>query len=171
MSRTIAITFTNRTSFSQESWDESNKIMKSQKISWPWGLGPGNYIWATWAQKTYPAICPEHWLQFSQTRSHFLKNHEMNPIKSWNLKKLLDLGVWDLETTLGHLGPEDVSNHMSRTFAAIFTNRPSFSQESWDKSNKIMKSQKISWAWSLGPRNYIWATCAQKTYQAICPEP
>ena len=29
------------------------KIMKSQQISGPCGLGPRNYIWATWAQKTY----------------------------------------------------------------------------------------------------------------------
>ena len=55
--------------------------MKSQKIFWPWALGPKNYIWASWAQKTYPAKSPEPWLQFSQTRPHFLKNQEMNPIK------------------------------------------------------------------------------------------
>ena len=75
--------FTNKTSFSQESWGESNKIMKSQRMSWPWHLEPRNYIWATWAQKTYPIqpISPEPWLQFSQTGPHFLENHEMNPIK------------------------------------------------------------------------------------------
>ena len=72
---------------------------------------------------------------------------------------------------LGHLAPEDGSGHMSRTIAAIFTNRPSFSQESWDKSNKFMKSQKFFWSWGLAPGNYIWETWAQKTYQAICPEP
>ena len=59
-----------------------NKIMKIQKISCPWGLGPRNYIWATWDQKTYQAISPEPQLQFSQTGPHFLRNHEMNPIKS-----------------------------------------------------------------------------------------
>ena len=32
----------------------------------------------------------------------------MNPIKSRNLKKYLDLGAWDLETTFGNLGPEDI---------------------------------------------------------------
>ena len=94
MSRTLATIFTNRASFSQELWDEFSKIMKSQKISWPCGLGPRNYIWAIWAQKTYQ-ICP-----------HSLKNHEMNPIKSWNLKKYLDLRVWGLETTFGPLGPK-----------------------------------------------------------------
>ena len=94
-----------QTSFSQESWDESNKIMKLPKSYWTWGLGPKNYIWATWAQKTYPTISPQPWLQFSQTRPHFLKNHEMNPIKSWNLKKVINLGAWGLETTLEPLGP------------------------------------------------------------------
>ena len=151
----------------------------------------------------------------------------MNPIKSWNLKKFLNLGVWDPETTfgplgpkrrikpyvqnnsynfhkqdlifsrvmrwiqqnheisknvltlgfrtqklhLGHLGPENILNHKSRILAAIFTNRASFSQESWAEFSKIMKSQKMSWPWGLGARNYIWATWAQKTYQAISPEP
>ena len=79
-SRTLASTFTNRTSFSQESWDESNKIIKSQKNYWPWGLWPRKHIWATWAQEIYPAISLEPWIQFSQTGPHFLKNHEMNPI-------------------------------------------------------------------------------------------
>ena len=34
-----------------------------------------------------------------------------------------------------------------------------------------MKSQKISWTWVLGPRNYIWVTLAQKTCPAISSEP
>ena len=29
----------------------------------------------------HPAASPEPWLQFSQTRPHFLKNHEKNPLK------------------------------------------------------------------------------------------
>ena len=56
--------------------------MKSQKVSWPWGLGPRKYIWPTRAQKMYPEISPEPWLQFLQTGPHFLKNHDMDPIKS-----------------------------------------------------------------------------------------
>ena len=71
--------------------------MKSEIMSWPWDLGPRNYIWATWAQETYPAIRQEPWLQFSQTGPHFLQNHGMNPIKLWNLKKCLDLRAWRLE--------------------------------------------------------------------------
>ena len=113
--RTLASIFKNRTSFSQELWDESNKIMKSQKIDGSWGLGPKNYIWATAVHKT--------------------------------------------------------SSHKSRTLAPIFTNKTSFSQESWEKSIKIMKSLKIYWLWCLGPRNYIWVTWAQKTYPTISPEP
>ena len=38
--------------------------MKSQKNSWPWGLGPKNNIWASWAQNTYLTMCQEPWFQF-----------------------------------------------------------------------------------------------------------
>ena len=34
-------------------------------------------------------------VQFSQTGAHFIQNHELNPIKLTNVKKYLDLGVWD----------------------------------------------------------------------------
>ena len=129
-SRTLVPIFTNKTSFSQESWDESNKIMKSQKISWTWGLGPRNYIWVTLAQKTYQAISSEPWLKFLHTGPLFLKNNEINPIKLWNLKKCLHLVAWALKLHLGYLGPEDVSNHKSRAVASIFTNETSFSPES-----------------------------------------
>ena len=43
--------------------------------------GPRNYIWASWAQKKYPAISPEPWLQYLQTGTHFLNNYEVNPTK------------------------------------------------------------------------------------------
>ena len=66
-------------------------------------MGLRKYIWATLAQKMYPAISPELLLQFSQTRRHFLKNHEMNPLKSWNLKEFIDVGASGLETTFGSL--------------------------------------------------------------------
>ena len=66
--------------------------MTSQKMSWPWGLLPRDYIWATWTQKTYPAISPEPWLQFSQTEPHFLKNHEKNAISNETSKNILTLG-------------------------------------------------------------------------------
>ena len=64
LSKTIAPIFTNKTSFSQESWDESNKIKKSQKHLWPWGVRPKNYIWAIWTQKRYQAISPEPYNHF-----------------------------------------------------------------------------------------------------------
>ena len=62
--RTLAPIFAIKTSFSPDSWGKSSKIMKRQKIYWPWGLGP-------WAHKTYPIIRPEPWLQYSQTTPHF----------------------------------------------------------------------------------------------------
>ena len=36
----------------------------------------------SWAQKTCQAISPEPWFQFPQTGAHFLKNHEINPVRS-----------------------------------------------------------------------------------------
>ena len=54
----------------------------------------------------------------------------MNPIKSLNLEKYLDLGFRAYKLHLGHLGPEDVSSHKSRTLAPVLTNRASFSPES-----------------------------------------
>ena len=82
------------------------KSWNMKKNSWPCGLGPRNYIWATWVQKMYSAISPEPWLQFSQTGLHFLQNHNMNPMKLWNFKKFHELGVWGLKTSSGHVGPK-----------------------------------------------------------------
>ena len=115
-------------------------------------------------QRTYQAISQEPWLQFSQTRPHFFKNHGMNPIKLCNHKNVLTLGPGAQKLNFGHLGPEDISCRKSRTLAPIFTNRTSFFQESWDESNKIIKLQKCLdlGAWgletkfgSLGPRRHI----------------
>ena len=53
--RTLAPIFTNRTSFSPESEDETIKIMKSQKI--PWRLG--SEVWTAWAQKICQGISLE----------------------------------------------------------------------------------------------------------------
>ena len=125
-SRTLAPIFTNKTSFPQLSWDKCDKIMKPQKIYWPISLGPRNYIWANWGQKAYPTKSAEPWLQFSQKRPHFFNNHEINVIKSWNLKKFIDLGVLGLETTFGPHGPEDISCHKSRNIAPIFTKKVLF---------------------------------------------
>ena len=97
--------FTYRTLFYPESWVAFNKIMKYQKISSLWGLGPRNYIWAAWAQKTYQAITPEPYHQFSHKGSHFIQNHKLLSIISWNLKKCCPFGVWGLETIFGPLGP------------------------------------------------------------------
>ena len=104
--------FKNRTSFPQESQDESNIIMKSHKFFWPCGLGPKSYIWATWAQKTYQAIGPEPQLQFSQTGPHFL-NHEIMQKNNEISKKFLTLGPGPQKLHLGHLGPKGLSSYIS----------------------------------------------------------
>ena len=54
-------------------------------------------------------------------------------------QKCYDLGVRGL-LHLDHLGPKELSSQMSGTLAPFFTNEIIFSTESWDKSNKIMKS-------------------------------
>ena len=82
--------------------------------------------------------------------------------------KALTFEVWGLKTSLWQFGPKFLCNGLikpleMRTLASIFKNRTSFSQESWDESNKIMRSQKIYWPWGLGPKNYIWANWARKT--------
>ena len=38
--------------------------------------------------RRHPVVSPEPWLQFSQRRPHFLKNHEESPVKLSNLKKM-----------------------------------------------------------------------------------
>ena len=140
-----------------------------EKMSSPWDLGHVNYIWATWAHRTYPATSPEPWLQFSQAGPHFLKNHEINSIKSWNLKKCLDLGpknyIWPTWAQKMYLA---ISPEPWLQFSQT---GPRFLKNHKINHNKIMKSQKMSWPWGLGPKNYIWATWAQKTYPAISPEP
>ena len=78
--------------------------MKFWKIAWPWVLGHKNQFRACWAQKLYQAISLKAWLQFSQKGPHFFQNYEINPIKSWNLIKYFELGVWGLKTTFGPLG-------------------------------------------------------------------
>ena len=143
MSRTIAAIFTNRPSFSQGSWNESNKIM----ISFDLGV--------CYLETTFGPLVPRRRIKpYVQNRS--CNFHKQAIIFSrimrwiqWNYeisKKFLNLESGTRKLHLGHLGhlaPADGSGHMSRTIAAIFTNRPSFSQESWDKSEKVMKSQKM----------------------------
>ena len=49
-----------------------------------WGLKTSleQFGYKAFWQRTYQAISLERLLQFSQTRPHFLNNHEINPIKS-----------------------------------------------------------------------------------------
>ena len=68
--------------------------MKSQKIDGSWGLGLKT-TFGPLGPTRHPAASAEPWLQFSQTRPHFLKNHEKNPLK------FIDFGAWGLGTTFG----------------------------------------------------------------------
>ena len=131
---------------------EINSI-KSRNLKKCLDLGPKNYIWATWAQKMYLAIIPEPWLQFSQTGPRFLKNHKINPIKLWNLKKCLELGAWDVKTTFGPFGPRRQPAISPEPWLQFWQTGAHFLKNL--KSNKIMKFQKMSWPWDLGPRNHI----------------
>ena len=45
------------------------------------------------------AEIPEPQLQFSQTRPHFIRNQEMNPVNSWNVEINLHPGVCGLKTS------------------------------------------------------------------------
>ena len=62
--------------------------MKPQKIYWPWCLETRNFIWATWAQKTYPTISLEPWLQYPQSRPHFFKNRKINLVNYFKSQKI-----------------------------------------------------------------------------------
>ena len=42
----------------------------------------------------------------SRKRPHFIENRMLTQIKSSNFKKYIDLGVWDLKTSFGPLGPK-----------------------------------------------------------------
>ena len=139
--------------------------MKPQKIYWPLGLGPRKYIWITWAQKIYPAISPEPWLQFSQTRPHFLKNHEMNPIKLWNIKKLIDLAAWSLETTFGLLGPRrHVEPYISPEPWLQFSQaRPHFLKNHEMNSIKSCYLKKFLDLWVWGLETTYWAISSTLT--------
>ena len=87
-SKTVAPIFTNKTSFSQESWKKPSKVMKPQKIYWPWCLETRNFIWATWAQKTYPTKSLEPWLQYPQSRPHFFENCKINLVNYFKSQKI-----------------------------------------------------------------------------------
>ena len=146
--------------------------MKSEKIYWPWGLKPRNYIWTSCTLKMYPIISPEAWPQFSQTGASFSQKSWDEFNKIMKRKKFIDVGVWGLDTAPRPLWPRRLPSHQSGTLASIFKIKTSFSQESWDESNKILNLKKIIglgvWGLettfgSLGPTSCL--------NQAISPEP
>ena len=115
-------------------------------------------------QKIYQAIRWEPWLQFSKTGLHFLKNYGMNPVKSWNLQKSFDLGVWGLETTLSHLGQKTYPTINPEPWLQFSQTRPHFLKNHEMNPIKLWNLKKFIdvWAWglesifeSLGPRRSI----------------
>ena len=63
------------------SYNLNPKISNFKKYLKTWGLKPKGQFWATCFQNAYQVISAEPQLHFSQTRSHFFSNHELNPIK------------------------------------------------------------------------------------------
>ena len=86
------------------------RVLKEILFIWQkcslWGLGPKNDFWANWAQKTQQAISPEPWVQFSQTRPHFIQNVKSNKMFYQNIRICLQIGVWGPKTGFGLIRPE-----------------------------------------------------------------
>ena len=82
-------------------------------------------------------------------RAYLMQHFIPFDMKIFSDPKTLTFGIWNLKTSLGQFGSKASGKGL------IVTNKTSFSKESWDKSNKIMKSQKMSWPYVLGPRNCI----------------
>ena len=108
-SQTLSPIFTNRSSFPQELYDKSTKIMKFQKFS---GLG----VWDLETKfgplgptRCYLAISLEPYLQFSQM---FILSRIISSIQSNHqiMKNTLTLGSEAGALALGHLHSKDVSN-------------------------------------------------------------
>ena len=66
-------------------------------------------------------------------------------MKKFSDPKAMTCGIWGIKTSLGQFGPKsfgkgDVSYRKSGTLLSISKNRTSFSPESCNESNEIMKS-------------------------------
>ena len=105
-SRTLLPIFTNKPLFDPESKGKSNELLKYLNKHLPRGLKPKNQFWANWAQKTYQATSAEPWVQFSQTRHHFMQNVKPNKMFYLNIRIYLQLGVRSLTTSFGPIGPK-----------------------------------------------------------------
>ena len=159
-SRTIAPIFTYKTSFYPESKVVFIKIKKSRKILSVWGLGLRNYIWTTWAQKTYLAITPEPYHQFLHTRPHFIQNQKLLSLKLWNLEKFCQFGVWGLETAFEP--PQKMYLSITpKPYHQFLHTRPHFIHNQKFKLWNLEKSCQFG-VWdlettfgSLGPKKYI----------------
>ena len=67
---------------------------------------------------------------------------------------------------MGQLGPEDLWNNKTKTLLPIFTKYASFYSELRGESSEFIKCQNKVPPRNMGPKNYFWANCIQKTYQA-----
>ena len=84
---------------------------------WPWNLGPRNYIWATWVQKTYPTIGTEPWLQYWQTTPHC---KSIMAAQKWQLNLLAEFLLHIFECLLTQ-NPTNQGSQLSRFFHNIWT--------------------------------------------------
>ena len=61
-------------------------------------------------------------------------------------------------------------SHKPKIVAPILTNKVSFYPKSRSESNNHLKCQNFH-LWSFAPKNQFWLNRAQKTHQAVIPEP
>ena len=88
---------------------------------------------------------------FNFQKQDFIFSGIMRWIK-WNpeiSKDLLTLGMGS-KNKIWAIWAWKTCSQKSRTLAPVFTNKTSFSQDLWDKSNKFMKTKNICWLWGLG---------------------
>ena len=83
--------------------------------------------------------------QILKVRASLMQNFMELDMKKFSDHKALMFEVQGQKTNLGQiLWQRTYQAICPEPLAAIFTNRASFSQESRDEANKIMKSQEIS---------------------------
>ena len=85
-------------------------------------------------------------------RPHFLRNHGMNPIKLWDLRKIIDLWTWYLKTIFGPIGPGRYPAVSLESWLQFSQTSP-FLKNCEESPVKLSNLKKIYWPWDLGPRN------------------
>ena len=81
-------------------------------------------------------------------RAYLKENFMELDMKKFTDPKTLTYGLWGLNTSLGQFRLKasgiGLIKPLIKSPGFNFTNRTSFFQESWNESNKTMKSQKMS---------------------------